>query len=91
MLELDPTTTALIIVDLQQGILSPEPVPHGRDQIVASAAALGRAFAAAGAPIVLTSTDFAPGYADAPRGSADTPWVLPEEGLPPDFATLVLC
>lgn len=88
MLKLDPTTTALIVIDLQQGILSPEPVPHGRDRIVARSAELGRAFAAAGAPIVLTVTDFAPGYADAPRGSADTPWALPGEGLPPDFATL---
>ena len=89
MLELDPTTTALIVIDLQQGILSPEPVPHGRDQIIANSAELGRMFAAAGAPIVLTITDFAPGYADAPKGLADTPWALPEGGLSPDFATLV--
>ena len=89
MLDLDPRTTALVVIDLQQGILSPELVPFGRDAIVAHAAALGGAFAAAGAPIVLTVTDFAPGYADAPRGKADAPWELPADGLPAEFATLV--
>lgn len=89
MIEFDIATTALIIIDLQEGILSPEPVPHGRDPIVARAAQMGRAFAAAGQPIILTTTDFAAGYADAPSGQADTPWALPPEGLPPGFATLV--
>lgn len=27
-------TTALIVIDLQDGILSPDPIPFGRDQIV---------------------------------------------------------
>lgn len=89
MLSLDPRTTALVIIDLQQGILSLEPTPHGSSDVVARSAALGRAFAQAGAPIVLTTTDFAPGYADAPKGEADEPWALPKEGLPPGFATLV--
>ena len=88
MLDLDTATTALVIIDLQEGILSPEPVPYGRDAIVGRAAELGRAFAAAGRPIVLTITDFAAGYADAPTGRVDAPWGLPEEGLPPGFATL---
>lgn len=89
MLDLDPKATSLIVVDLQHGVLSPEPDPFGRDAVVARGAALGRAFEAAGAPIVTTVTDFAPGYADAPRGQADAPWALPPEGLPPDFAVLV--
>ncbi len=89
MLSLNKNTTALIVIDLQQGILNPEPVPFGKDQIVSQALALGRAFADAGAPIVLTTTDFAPGYADAPKGVADSPWALPKDGLPADFATLL--
>lgn len=82
MIDLDPSTTALVVIDLQEGILSPEPVPHGRDAIVGRAAALGRAVADAGGTVVLTATDFAPGYVDAPRGQADAPWALPAEGLP---------
>ena len=88
MLELNPETTALIVIDLQEGILSPEPAPYGRDEIVGRAAELGHAFAAARGPIILTTTDFSPGYADAPRGQADTPWALPKDGLPTGFATL---
>ena len=89
MLDLNVRTTALIVIDLQEGILSVEPIPYGRDEIVGRAAELGRAIAAAGGPIVLTTTDFAPGYADAPRGRADAPWELPTEGLPAGFAALV--
>lgn len=89
MLDLDPRCTALVIVDLQHGVLSPDPTPSGRVAIVELAAALGRAFADAGGLIVLTVTDFASGYADAPRGLADAPWALPADGLPAAFAALV--
>ena len=68
MLTLEKHTTALIVIDLRKGILDPEPVPFGCKQIVRQAASLGHAFAQAGSPIVLTTTDFAAGYADAPKG-----------------------
>ncbi len=89
MLTLEKSTTALIIIDLQKGILDPEPVPFGREHIVRQAAVLGHAFVQAGSTIVLTTTGFAPGYADAPKGLADSPWELPKVGLPADFAMLV--
>ncbi len=89
MFNLDRSTTALVIIDLQQGILEPEPMPFGREDMVTRAAALGAAFADMGSPIVLTTTDFAPGYADAPKGVADAPWTLPKEGLPAGFAALM--
>ena len=89
MLTVNAETTALIVIDLQDGILSPDPIPYGRHQIVDRAAQLGRAFTDAGGLTVLTATDFATGYPDAPRGEADEPWALPAEGLPPGFATLV--
>ena len=89
MLTLEKDATALIIVDLQNGILDPEPVPFGRDQIVRQAASLGHAFANVGSPIVLTTTDFAANYVDAPKGLADSPWELPKAGLPAEFAMLV--
>ena len=88
-MNLEKSTTALIIIDLQEGILDPEPLPFGRELIIRHAAMLGDAFIQAGAPVVLTTTDFGPGYADAPRGTADAPWALPAEGLPANFAVLV--
>ncbi len=81
--------SALIVIDLQEGILDPEPAPYGKVQVVERSVALARAFAKAEMPIVLTTTDFAPGYADAPKGAADEPWTLPAEGLPAGFAKLV--
>ena len=81
--------SALVVIDLQEGILDPEPVPYGKAQIVERSVALARAFVAAGMPTVLTATDFAPGYADAPKGQSDSPWTLPAEGLPAGFAKLV--
>ena len=88
-LTLQRAATALVIIDLQQGILEPEPLPFGKRDIVIRAAALGHAFEDAEAVIVLTTTDFSPGYVDAPKGVADSPWALPEDGLPAEFATLV--
>ena len=81
--------SALIVIDLQEGILNPEPAPYGKAQVIERSVALARAFAEAEMPIVLTATDFAPGYADAPKGAADEPWTLPPEGLPAGFAKLV--
>ncbi len=89
MLTLEKANTALIIIDLQKGILNPEPVPFGREQVVRQAAALGHAFAEAGCLIILTTTTFADGFADAPKGLADSPWELPKEGLPADFTVLM--
>ena len=89
MLKLEQKTTSLIVIDLQEGILHPELVPFGPKQIVRQAAALGHAFEQAGSPIILTTTDFASGYVDAPRGLADSPWELPKGGLPARFANLV--
>ena len=89
MITVNAETTALIVIDLQDGILSPDPIPFGRQQIIDRAEHLARTFADAGSLIVLTTTDFATGYPDAPRGEADEPWALPERGLPPGFARLV--
>ncbi len=81
--------SALIVIDLQEGILDPEPAPYGKAQVVERSVALAHAFAEAEMPIVLTATDFTPRYADAPKGAADEPWTLPAEGLPAGFAKLV--
>ena len=86
MLKLEKNRIALIVIDLQNGVLDPEPTPFGRDQIIRQAAILGRAFAHADSPIILTTTDFSPGYADAPKGLADSPW-----GAPQDWPSFWLC
>ncbi|WP_372410549.1 isochorismatase family protein [Streptomyces luteireticuli] len=75
---LDPTT-ALILVDLQQGITA-LPTVHPADEIVARGAELAAAFRTKGLPVVLVNVaGAAPGRTEAPpRGRA----------YPPGFAEL---
>lgn len=65
---LDPTT-ALLLVDLQRGILS-IPTVHPTEQVLANAAALARAFRSHGLPVVLvTVAGGAPGRTEQTRGA----------------------
>jgi len=87
--DLDPATTALIIVDLQQGIVELPLTPYPSDQVIARSVELGRALASVGGTIVLVNTSYSDGYADRLNHAADAPMSLPPEGLPESWATLV--
>ena len=77
---LDPKT-ALIIVDLQKGIVG-YPVAHSIDGVVERSRALADAFRARGLPVVLVNvTGAAPGRTEQPRRDVSA--------LPADFATLL--
>jgi nicotinamidase-related amidase len=88
MLTLDPNATALVIVDLQQGILALPLMPHDADHVVARSVELGRALAEAGGVLVLVNVDYSDRYADRPTGLVDAPLNLPAEGLPEGWARL---
>jgi len=65
---IDPNT-ALIIIDLQKGIVG-LPVVHSIDGVIAQAQKLARAFRGRGLPVVLVNvTDSAPGRTEQPRGN----------------------
>ncbi|MFA6268084.1 MAG: isochorismatase family protein [Pseudolabrys sp.] len=89
MLELDPKTTALILIDLQKGILSRPLSPYSADQVVAAGARLGRAVIDAGGLLVLVNVHFGDHMAAAPRGLTDQPLAVPPGGLPPDWSEIV--
>ncbi|MCZ9880479.1 cysteine hydrolase family protein [Arthrobacter sp. B2a2-09] len=77
---LDPQT-ALIIVDLQQGIVA-APKAHPLEPIVRNSAALADAFRSYGLPVVLVNvTGGAPGRTDQSSGSG--------RAFPADFAELL--
>ena len=77
---LDPDS-ALIVVDLQKGILS-FPVAHPIAEVLERTATLAKAFRARGLPVVLVNvTGVAPGRAEQSRAMDD---------LPSDFADLAL-
>jgi nicotinamidase-related amidase len=77
--KLDPTA-ALIVIDLQKGIVSLRTV-HPAGEIIARAAQLARAFRQHGLPVVLVNvTGAAPGRTDAER---------PRFSFPADWTELV--
>lgn len=86
MIELDPASTALILIDLQKGILGTPAEPHSCAAVFAKGIELSERFRAAGAPVVRVRVDLGPGLADAPSGLVDAPPPFPPGGLPADFA-----
>ena len=53
MLTLDATKTALVVIDLQEGILPFAGGPHTADDVVSRAARLAEKCRASGAPVVM--------------------------------------
>lgn len=88
MLVLDPKTTALVIVDLQHGILALPLMPYDRAQVIGRTVELARALAEAGGLLVAVNVNYSEGYADRPGQPVDAPLKLPPGGLPRDWATL---
>jgi nicotinamidase-related amidase len=84
-MQLDPATTALILIDLQDGIVPMAGGPRSGEEVVATAKALAQRFRDAAAPVVLVHVSIAPG--NAPSRNADK--VSLPERTPPDFSTLV--
>jgi len=86
MLSLDPATTALVLIDLQKGILALPLAPRTGSQVLETGLALADRFRAAGALVVRIRVAWAPDMADAPSQAVDQPMRRPPEGLPPGFA-----
>jgi nicotinamidase-related amidase len=51
-LKLDPKKTALVLIDLQNGIVSRDTKPHTAGEVIERSRALAKAFRAKGAPVV---------------------------------------
>ena len=80
--KLDPRTTALVLIDLQQGILPFAQGPYSGAEVLAKGAALAARFRAVGAAVVLVRVGWAPDFADALKQPVDRPSPLPPGGLP---------
>ena len=84
MITLNPRTTALVLIDLQNAVLGRKLAPISADQLVARGKALAEKFRTAGAPVVLVN---AMPKLDGPERQVDEPTPLPRT-LPPGFADL---
>src|SRR5438034_11607638 len=86
-LSLDPRTTALVVIDLQRGIVGRQTTPHAAADVVARSARLADRFRQAGAAIVLVNVAFAADRRDVLTPPVDAP--NPPAQLPPDWSHLV--
>ena len=91
-MQLNTKTTALVLIDLQKGVLARPLLPHPATTVYARSKALASRLRAAGGPIVWVRVSFASNFADAPRASVDQPsemgslpagWDEFPEALPP--------
>ena len=88
-LALAPATTALVVIDLQKGIVARPTEPHAAAAVVANAARLAEALRERGGFAVLVTVSYSPDFRDALRPESDDPgWT--RGGTPPaGFAELV--
>jgi len=86
-LQLDPKTTALVVIDLQRGIVARQTGPHAAADIVARAATLADAFRDAGATVVLVNVAFAKDRRDLLQPPVDSP--NPPHQPPPEWSLIV--
>jgi nicotinamidase-related amidase len=84
MIALNPQTTALVLIDLQNGILGRKLEPLSADELLEAGKALAGRFRAEGAPVVLVNAD--PVTEDKPR-AVDELLGLPKT-LPAGFVDL---
>jgi nicotinamidase-related amidase len=88
-LALDPRTTALVLIDLQKGIVARELTPYPAAKVLQTALDLGRRFNDARALVVPVRVAFSPGGADRLRQPVDSPMATPPGGIPPEWSELV--
>ncbi|WP_174286766.1 hydrolase [Sphingomonas bacterium] len=84
----DPAATALVLIDLQQGIVAMDVAPRPSHQIVAGAKDMAARFREAGAPVVLVHVGFR-NDAERPPRNVDQPMAIPPGGTPPQWMALV--
>jgi nicotinamidase-related amidase len=88
MTSLDPRATALVLIDLQNGIVGMPLAPRSGPEVLAAGVDLARRFRAADAPVVLVRVGWAADYADAPRQAVEKPMPRPPGGLPSGWSDL---
>jgi len=86
-LVIDRSRTALVVIDLQKGIVGRQTAPYASDIVVRNAAALGAGFRQNGMPVFLVRVTPSPDGKDALRPVADV--ALPVQTPPPDWAEIV--
>src|ERR1700742_3261034 len=85
MKNLDPHTTALVLIDLQKGVVARPCAPYPAADVLKTSMELADRFRHAAALVVLINVGWSPGFKDALRQPVDQPSQAPPGGYPADF------
>jgi nicotinamidase-related amidase len=88
MITLSAKNSALVLIDLQLGILSRPTEPRPAVAVLETCRGLAVRFRAAGGKVVLVNVDFGPERAYAPPGLTQHQATQSANGLPPEWADL---
>jgi nicotinamidase-related amidase len=88
VIRLDAATTALILIDLQKGVLGRPLAPRSGADVLATGKSLAEKFRAANAKVVLVNVGFAEDESDALSAPVDEPMMRPPGGRPKDWSEL---
>src|SRR5260370_39583687 len=72
-MQLDAKSTALVLIDLQKGVLAMPVAPHPSTEVYQRSMQLAQRFRTAGAPVVRVRVSFSGDFADAHRPPVDQP------------------
>lgn len=78
-MKLSAASTALVVIDLQEGIARRDTAPHAAADVVARSRAIATVFRAAGAPVILVTVGWSADMADAPTQGVTTPIAAPDD------------
>jgi len=81
MITLPSASTALILIDLQNGITAFQTEPHSSHSVVTRCQELAHRFRNAGAPVVVVNVGFSSDFADALNAPIDQPLEAPPGGF----------
>lgn len=87
-ISIDPKTTALVLIDLQQGIVARPGAPRTGAEVVRNAVRLAAKFRERGAIVALVRVSFAPDRKDAVNAQVDTPFQM-SGPLPPNWTEIL--
>jgi nicotinamidase-related amidase len=88
MLELPASTTALVVIDLQKGIVGRPLAPHSGPDVLKTCSELAEKFRQAGGLVVWVHVGWAKDFADAPKAPVDAPFQAPPGGFPANWMDL---
>ena len=83
---IDKSKTALVVIDLQKGVVARQTAPYAPDAVIRNAAALAEAFRKNGMPVFLVHVCFSPDRKNALQPPVDQPSPVPAS---PDWSEIV--